>query len=62
MHAEFEFEKLGMLQEGSGGQPLYLVKVLHDEEGKSYLTDGWMRFIDDYNLKCGWSLIFTRHA
>jgi hypothetical protein len=21
-----------------------------------------MRFIDDYNLKCGWSLIFTHRA
>jgi hypothetical protein len=51
-----------MVEEGSGGQPLYLVEILHDERGKSYLTDGWMRFIDDYDLKCGWSLIFTRHA
>jgi hypothetical protein len=51
-----------MVEEGSGGQPLYLVKIPHDEQGKSYLTDGWTRFIDDYDLKCGWSLIFTRRA
>jgi hypothetical protein len=30
-----------MVEDGSGGQPLYLVEVLHDEEGKSYLTEGW---------------------
>jgi hypothetical protein len=29
-----------MVEEGSGGQPLYLVEVLHDEQGKSYLTEG----------------------
>jgi hypothetical protein len=51
-----------MVEEGSGGQPLYLVEILHDEQGKSYLTDGWMKFIDDYDLKCGWSLILTHHA
>jgi hypothetical protein len=51
-----------MVEEGSGGQPLYLIEILHDEQGKSYLTDGWTRFIDDYDLKCGWSLIFTRRA
>jgi hypothetical protein len=51
-----------MVEEGSGGQPLYLAEVLHDEQGKSYLTDGWTRFIDDYDLKYGWSLIFTRRA
>jgi hypothetical protein len=42
-----------MVEEGSGGQPLYLVEVLHDEQRKSYLTNGWTRFIDDYDLKCG---------
>jgi hypothetical protein len=42
-----------MVEEGSGGQPLYLVEILHDEQGKSYLADGWTRFIDDYDLKCG---------
>jgi hypothetical protein len=51
-----------MVEEGSGGQPLYLVKILHDEQGKSYLIDSWTRFLDDYNLKCGWSLILTHHA
>jgi hypothetical protein len=51
-----------MVEEGSGGQPLYLVEILHDEQGKSYLTDGWTRFLDDYDLKWGWSLILTHHA
>jgi hypothetical protein len=51
-----------MVEEGSGGQPLYLVEILHDEQGKSCLADGWMRFINDYDLKCGWFLICTRHA
>jgi hypothetical protein len=51
-----------MVEEGSGGQPLYLVEVLHDEEGKSYLTDGWTRFLDDYDLKCGWTLILTHRT
>jgi hypothetical protein len=51
-----------MVEEGSGGQPLYPVKILHDDQGKSYLTDGWTKFIDDYDLKVGWSLIFTRRT
>jgi hypothetical protein len=51
-----------MVEEGSGGQSLYLVEVLHDEEGKSYLTDGWTRFLDDYDLKCGWTLILTHRT
>jgi hypothetical protein len=51
-----------MVEEGSGGQPMYLVEILHDEQGKSYLADGWTRFIDDYDLKCGWSLIMTRRT
>jgi hypothetical protein len=51
-----------MVEEGSGGQPLYLVEVIHDEEGKSYLTDSWTRFLDDYDLKCGWTLILTHRA
>jgi hypothetical protein len=29
-----------MVEDGSGGQPLYLVEVLHDEQGKTYLTEG----------------------
>jgi hypothetical protein len=41
------------VEEGSGGQRLYPVLVLHDDQGKSYLTDGWTRFIDDYDLKLG---------
>jgi hypothetical protein len=28
-----------MVEEGSSGQPLYLVEILHDEQGKSYLTE-----------------------
>jgi hypothetical protein len=48
-----------MVEECSGGQPLYLIEILHDEQGKSYLTGGWTRFIDDYDLKCGWSLVMT---
>jgi hypothetical protein len=51
-----------MVEEGSGGQPLYLVEILHDEQGKSYLADGWTRFLDDYDWKCGWSLIMTHRA
>jgi hypothetical protein len=51
-----------MVEEGSGGQPLYLVEVLHDEQGKSYLTDGWTKFLDDYDLKWGWSLILTHRT
>jgi hypothetical protein len=48
-----------MVEDGSGGQPLYLVEVLHDEQGKSYLTEGWAKFFPDYDLKWGWSLILT---
>jgi hypothetical protein len=51
-----------MVEEGSGGQPLYLVEVLHDEEGKSFLTDSWTRFLDDYDLKCDWTLILSHRA
>jgi hypothetical protein len=51
-----------MVEEGSGGQPLYLVEILHDEQGKTYLTNGWTKFLDDYDLKCGWSLILTHRA
>jgi hypothetical protein len=48
-----------MVEDGSGGQPLYLVEVLHDGEGKSYLTEGWAKFFAEYDLKRGWSLILT---
>jgi hypothetical protein len=51
-----------MIEDGSGGQPLYNVKVLHDEEGKSYLTRGWVWFFTDYGLEWGWSLILTHRA
>jgi hypothetical protein len=49
-----------LVEEGSGGQPLYPVEVYHDAMGKSYLNDGWPKFLKDYDLKVGWSLIFTR--
>jgi hypothetical protein len=51
-----------MVEEGSGGQPLYLIEVLHDEQGKSYLTEGWTKFLDDYDLKWGCSLILTHRS
>jgi hypothetical protein len=51
-----------MVEDGSGGQPLYQVEVLHDEEGKSYLTKGWAQFFTDYNLERGWSLILTHRS
>jgi hypothetical protein len=51
-----------MIEDGSGGQPLYDVEVLHDGEGKSYLTGGWGRFFHDYGLERGWSLILTHRA
>jgi hypothetical protein len=35
-----------MVEDGSGGQPLYL-------------TEGWAKFFVDYDLKRGWSLILT---
>jgi hypothetical protein len=44
----------------SGGQPLYPIEIYHDGEGKSYLRNGWPKFIVDYDLKMGWYLIFTR--
>jgi hypothetical protein len=50
------------IEDGSGGQPLYDVEVLHDEEGKSYLTGGWERFFSDYGLERGWSLLLTHRA
>jgi hypothetical protein len=40
-----------LVEDGSGGQPLYDVEVLHDEEGKSYLTGGWERFFANYGLE-----------
>jgi hypothetical protein len=51
-----------MVENSSGGQPLYQVEVLHDEEGKSYLTEGWTKFFTDYDLKRGWSLILTHRS
>jgi hypothetical protein len=51
-----------MIEDGSGRQPLYDVEVLHDEEGKSYLSGGWEQFFTDYGLERGWSLILTHRA
>jgi hypothetical protein len=51
-----------MIEDGSGGQPLYDIEVLHDEEGKSSLTGGWERFFNDYGLERGWSLLLTHRA
>jgi hypothetical protein len=51
-----------MVEDGNGGQPLYHVEVLHDEEGKSYLTEGWAQFFTDYGLERGWSLILTHRS
>jgi hypothetical protein len=51
-----------MVEDGSGGQPLYHIEVLHDEEGKSYLTEGWAQFFTDYGLERGWSLILTHRS
>jgi hypothetical protein len=51
-----------MVEDGSGGQPLYQVEVLHDEEGKSYLTEGRAQFFTDYCLERGWSLILTHRS
>jgi hypothetical protein len=51
-----------MVEEGSGGQPLYPVEVYHDAMGKSYLRDGWPKFVEDYKLKMGWSPIFTHRT
>jgi hypothetical protein len=51
-----------MVEDGSGGQPLYHVEVFHDEEGKSYLTEGWAQFFTDYGLERGWSLILTHRS
>jgi hypothetical protein len=39
-----------MIEDGSGGQPLYDIEVLHDE------------FFTDYGLERGWSLILTHRA
>jgi hypothetical protein len=51
-----------MVEDGSGGQPLYQVGVLHDEAGKSYLIEDWAQFFTDCNLERGWSLILTHRS
>jgi hypothetical protein len=30
--------------------------------GKSNLRDSWTKFFEDYDLKVGWSLIFTHRV
>jgi hypothetical protein len=49
-----------IVEECSSGQLLYPVEIFHDGEGKSYLRDGWPKFVEDYDLKLVWSLIITR--
>jgi hypothetical protein len=49
-----------IVEECSGGQPSYHVEIFHDGKGKSYLRGGWSKFFEDYGLKEGWSLIFSR--
>jgi hypothetical protein len=51
-----------IVEECSSGQPLYPVEMYHDGMGKSYLRNGWSKFVEDYDLYMGWSLIFTRRA
>jgi hypothetical protein len=51
-----------MVEDASGGQPLYHAEFLHDEEGKIYLTEGWAQFFTDYGLEWGWPLILTHRS
>jgi hypothetical protein len=48
-----------IVEECSGDQPSYPVEIFHDDQGKSYLCDSWPKFVEDYDLKLGWSLIFS---
>jgi hypothetical protein len=50
-----------IVEECSGGQPSYNIKIFHDGEGKCYFRGGWPKFFADYGLREGWSLIFSRH-
>jgi hypothetical protein len=50
-----------IVEECSGGQPLYNIEIFHDSEGKSYFRNGWPKFLADYSLREGWSLIFSHH-
>jgi hypothetical protein len=43
-----------IVEECSGGQPLYPIEIFHDGEGKSYLHDSWPKFIEECDLKLGW--------
>jgi hypothetical protein len=42
-----------IMEECSGDQPLCPIEIFHDGEGKSYLHDGWPKFVEDYDLKLG---------
>jgi hypothetical protein len=47
-----------IMEECSSGLPSYPIEIFHDGKGKSYLRGGWPQFVEDYDLKLGWSLIF----
>jgi hypothetical protein len=49
------------VEECSSSQPSYPIEIFHDSEEKSYLHDGWPKFVEDYGLKLDWSLIFSHH-
>jgi hypothetical protein len=49
-----------IMEECSGGQPSYPIEIFHNGEGKSYLRDSWPKFVEDYDMKLGRSLIFSR--
>jgi hypothetical protein len=51
-----------VVQECSGGQPMYEVEVYYDGEGKCYFRDGWPRFFADYYMEEGWFLLFSRRS
>jgi hypothetical protein len=49
-----------VVEECSGSQLSYPMEIFHDGEGKSDLRGGLPQFFEDYGLKEGWSLIFSR--
>jgi hypothetical protein len=50
------------VQECSGGQPTYKIKVYYGGEGKCYFHDGWPKFSAEYSMKEGWFLLFSRRS
>jgi hypothetical protein len=42
-----------IMEECSSSQPSYPVEIFHHGKGKSYLHDGWPKFVEDYDLKLG---------